>query len=253
MLKKMNVAHIILIFFILLQCSFWLFKTSKIKPDFTITPLPPSNAEMSIFSFGDNELLYRIYGFQLQNAGDTFGETIPLKDYDYSKLEKWFYALNELDNISNYVPSIAGFYYSMSQNASDNKYIVDYLIDFADKNPVKNWRWYLTAMYLTKSKLQDEQKAFKIAEKISKIENNNNEVPPLTRFAILMLFNEKDLSNCEIVKNVYTLIAQGELEKILSDAILTTGGDRNPLYLAIKHKLDLILKNKDLLKRCLNK
>ena len=249
MLKKINVAHIILMIFIALQCCFWLVKTSKIKPDFTIT----SNTEMSIFSFGDNELLYRIYGFQLQNAGDTFGETIPLKDYDYSKLEKWFYALNELDNISNYVPSIAGFYYSMSQNASDNKYIVDYLIDFADKNPVKNWRWYLTAMYLAKSKLQDEQKAFKIAEKISKIEDKNNEVPPLTRFAILMLFNEKDLLNCEIVKNVYTLIAQGELEKILSDAILTTGGDRNPLYLAIKRKLDLILKNKDLLKRCLNK
>ena len=253
MLKKINVAHIILMIFIALQCCFWLVKTSKIKPDFTITPLPPSNTEMSIFSFGDNELLYRIYGFQLQNAGDTFGETIPLKDYDYSKLEKWFYALNELDNISNYVPSIAGFYYSMSQNASDNKYIVDYLIDFADKNPIKNWRWYLTAMYLAKSKLQDEQKAFKIAEKISKIEDKNNEVPPLTRFAILMLFNEKDLSNCEIVKNVYTLIAQGELEKILSDAILTTGGDRNPLYLVIKHKLDLILKNKDLLKKCLNK
>lgn len=251
MLKKLDIIHIVLIFFVLLQCCFWIFKTSTLKPDFTITPLPPSKTEMSVFSFGDNELLYRIYGFKLQNAGDTFGETIPLKNYDYSKLEKWFYALNELDDKSNYVPSIAGFYYSMSQNADDNKYIVDYLIDFADTNPVKNWRWYLTTMHLAKNKLKDDKKAFKIAEKITKIDDKNGEIPALSKFAVLMLFNVKDLSNCEIVKNVYELITKGDLEKILSDAILTTGGEKNTLYLTIKYKLDLILKNKELLRKCL--
>ena len=146
---------------LLLQYFFWFFCSSRIKPSFTITPLPPSKTEMSFLSFGDKELLYRIYAFQLQNAGDTFGETIPLKDYDFSKLEKWFYALSELDGKSEYVPSIAGFYYSSSQNVEDNKYIIKYLVDFADKNPSKFWRWYITATYLARHKMKDEKPIIK--------------------------------------------------------------------------------------------
>ena len=120
--------------FFAFECCLWAGWTNKIKVDFTITPLPPSKLEMDLFSMGDKELLYRIYSFKLQNAGDTFGETTPLKDYDYEKLEKWFYALSELDPRSEWVPSIAGFYYSASQNADDNRYIVNYLLDFAEKD-----------------------------------------------------------------------------------------------------------------------
>lgn len=252
MVKKLHTFHIILIFFIILQCCFWLLKTSKIKPDFTITPLPPSKAEMSVFSFGDNELLYRIYGFQLQTAGDTFGETIPLKDYDYSKLEKWFYALNDLDDKSNYVPSIAGFYYSMSQNASDNKYIIDYLVSFADKNPTENWKWYINAMSIAKIKLKDDKKAFEIAKKMLEIQDKNT-IPLLQKVIVLSLYNKKNKNSCEAVKMTYDLIKSGDLENLLKDETLSANGEKSIFYIMLKNKIDSIVKNKELLEKCLTK
>ena len=191
-----KIQKLILFILLIIQFLFWYFFTSKIKYDFTITPLPPSKTEINMFSFGDKTLLYRIYAFKLQNAGDSFGETTPLKNYDYEKLEKWFYALNDLDDKSEYVPSIAGFYFSSSQNAKDNKYIINYLLDFADKNPEKNWRWYTTSAYIAKYKLRDQQFAFLIAKKILNLKNND--IPFVHRAMVLFMLNEKDLHSCKV-------------------------------------------------------
>lgn len=246
---SLNKAYIILCIFILCQYSVWKKWTSNIKADFTITPLPPSKFEMDVFSFGDKSLLYRIYGFKLQNAGDTFGETIPLKDYDYEKLEKWFYALTDLDGNSEYVPSIAGFYFSSSQNEADNKYIVDYLIDFADKNPEKYWRWYVTSVYILKHKLKDNKKAFIVAKKMLNLKSN---IPFINRVMTLFMLDEKDLHTCEVVKLIVDLVDSSDLDNILSDKFFSVKeGNYNFMFKLIKHRLDMVLKDKELMRKCL--
>ncbi len=246
-----NVVYIFLFIFLICDFFIWTKWTSKIKADFTITPLPPSKVEMNIFSFGDKSLLYRIYGFKLQNAGDTFGETIPLKDYDYEKLEKWFYALTDLDDKSEYVPSIAGFYFSSSQNAADNEYIVDYLIDFADKNPEKYWRWYVTSAYIMKHKLKNKERAFAVAKKILNLKSN---IPFINRVMALFMLNERDLHTCSVVKMVVDLIESGDLDDILSDKFFSVNeGNYNFMFKLVQYRIDAVLKNKKLMRECLNR
>ena len=248
---KQKLCFFILILTLCTQFYVWYNWTSKIKYNFKITPLPPSSIEMNTFALGDKTFLYRLYGFQLQNAGDTFGETMPLKDYDFEKLEKWFYALTELDDKSEYVPSIAGFYYSSSQNYSDNKYIVNYLVDFADKNPEKYWRWYATSAYLAKYKLKNEELAFNIAKKMLNINNQN--MPFINRAMALFMLNEKDLHTCKVVLMVKNLIESGDLESILKDKYFSTKeGNYNMLFKLIKYRLDAVVQNKKLLKECVN-
>ena len=244
-----NCFYLLLVVALFVQYLLWLNHTSKIKPSFTITPLPPSNLEINAFSFGDKQLLYRYYAFQLQNAGDTFGETIPLKDYDYSKLEKWFYALNNLDYNSEYVPSIAGFYYSASQHAEDNSHIVDYLVSFADKHPIKHWRWYVTATYIAKSKLKDDRKAFEISRKLLNIEG---EIPLIQRAMALFTFKKEELHTCKVVNLVKDLVDSGDLEGILKDKFFSAkDGNYNFMFFLIKNRIDNVLNNKELVRRCL--
>ena len=251
MFSSTHRLYFLLFIAIVCQYFFWFFKSSNINPTFTITPLPPSKTEMFILSFGDEETLYRIYAFQLQNAGDTFGNTIPLKDYDFNKLEKWFYALSELDGKSEYVPSIAGFYYSASQNPDDNKHIVRYLVDFADKNPSKFWRWYITATYLARYKLKDEKLAFNISRKLLKIENDA--IPAVSRVLSLSFLTQKDFKTCKTVNIIKQLIKSGELEEILTDKFFSTkGGYYNFMFGLIKYRIDEIIKDKELLSKCRN-
>ena len=235
--------------FIALQFVIWFFLTSRIKYEFTITPLPPSKLEMGVFSFGDKELLYRIYGFQLQNAGDTFGETTALQDYDYEKLEQWFYALDELDGQSEYVPSIAGFYYSVSQHADDNKHIVSYLTHFADRDPVKNWRWYATAAYIAKYKLQDDELAFNIARKLLNIDSK--EIPFVHRVISIFLIPPKELRSCKFVRMVADLIMSGDMNSILTDPTFSKkDGKNNYLFKMVKERIDAVIKDEALIEKC---
>jgi hypothetical protein len=175
--NKLNNA--ILIVFLILQATLWQLHMKNQKVEFTITPNPPSKLSIMVMSFGDEQFIYRSLGRKIQNAGDDYGTTTPLKDYDYSKLQNWFYVLDELDPLSDYVPSIAGFYYSASQNDSDSKYVIDYLLKHADRDPIKKWQWYSTAMYLASYKLKDSALAIKISERLMNLDNKIVLMPSL--------------------------------------------------------------------------
>lgn len=247
--KALRTAYLCFFGFIVLQFVIWFFLTSRIKYEFTITPLPPSKLEMGAFSFGDKELLYRFYGFQLQNAGDTFGETTALQDYDYEKLEQWFYALDELDGRSEYVPSIAGFYYSVSQHAEDNKHIVSYLEHFAERDPVKNWRWYATAAYIAKYKLQDDELAFNIARKLLNIKSD--EIPFVHRVISIFLIPPRELKSCKFVRMVAELIMSGDMNSILLDPTFSKkDGKNNYLFKMVKERIDSVIKDTELVNKC---
>lgn len=154
-----------LILALIAQVSFW-HSVKDIKPNLEITPEIPTENQTEAFSLGDHQAYFRAKTLELQMAGDTFGRTTALKDYDFPLLKKWFFYLDTLDSKSNFTPSIAAYYFSRTQNPPDVIYPLDYLEAHADKDPAGKWWWYSQAIYLANSVLGDKQRALEIAKKL---------------------------------------------------------------------------------------
>lgn len=170
-----NSTRIFIYGFILLllgQVFFW-FKTEDRKPDVYIVPPLPSQYSVAALSFGDQEFYFRILGLQIENAGDSFGRFTALKKYDYSRLYSWFKLLDTLDSKSIYIPALAATYYSLTQNHSDTIYIVKYLDEYASRDVEKNWYWLLQATYVANFTLKDYKLALDLANRLSKVKNND--------------------------------------------------------------------------------
>lgn len=143
------------------QVVFWS-QTRDIRPDMSIVPDVPGREVVKALSLGDEQFYFRVLALQIQNAGDTYGRFTPLKDYDYDKLSKWFSLLDTLDNTSDYIPSLATYYYSQTQNTPDVRYIVDYLSTHAEGRVEQKWWWLIQAMYLANHKLENKELALKV-------------------------------------------------------------------------------------------
>ncbi len=218
-------------FFLALQILLWT-HTKSIKPDMNVLPELQSEIAVKASSFGDEQFYFRTTGFEIQNAGDTFGRVTPLKDYDYSALEKWFFLLDSLDNESNFTPSMAAYYYSNTQYEPDLKYIVNYLDKHADTNPSKKWWWYAQAVYNAQHKLGDKRRALDIAYKLAAVPADVN-MPLWARQ--LAAFIHEDLGE----KEEALVIIRDILENV--DDI--PEGELNFMHYFIKDRLDKIESN----------
>lgn len=153
-----------------LQIAFW-YHTHDIVPDMSIVPNVPGEDTVQALSLGDSQAFFRVLGLQIQNAGDTFGRFTALKKYDYNKLYHWFRLLDQLDDDSNYIPSMATYYFSQTQNTKDVKYVVDYLIEHSAHRPDQKWWWLVQAIYLAGHKLEDQDLALKVATPLTHAKN----------------------------------------------------------------------------------
>jgi hypothetical protein len=214
---------------LLIQIAFW-YNTHDIKPEMHIVPDVPGKMAVKATSFGDEELYFRILAMELQNAGDSFGRFTALKLYDYKKLLQWFYLLDSLDDKSNFVPSIASYYYSQTQHTPDVIYVVEYLDYHASKDMRDKWWWMSQAVYLANFKLKDQQLALKLAYKLSKtpgkvpmwarqmpafIHEKLGEKDQAIRIIKDFLANEKDLTQQEL--NFVHYFIKDRLEMVLDE------------------------------------
>ena len=123
-MSRKNVFGDFFILAIIFALGFTFFTINKrnesVLPRLEIVPDVPSINTIRIMSLGDEQFYFRILALQLQNSGDSFGRFTALKEYDYAALSKWFYLLDELDYKSNYIPSLAAYYYSNTQKVEDN-------------------------------------------------------------------------------------------------------------------------------------
>lgn len=249
-LRRLDTYNCLLWFFLSLQVVFWFFIGQRIKPDFSITPVPPGKAEMAILSFGDDQFLYRLLAQRLQNAGDTFGETIPLKDYNYAKLQKWFYALDVLDTVADYVPSIAGMYYAQSQNPEHSRYVVEYLIDHADRDPVQKWRWYIEGVYLAAHRLHDMALAHRIGDRLAPLDAN---AVPLWARVIVPFILHRDGDLCTAY-NLIKKISPDEFAQITTDKIFASRGtENNFLSTVVMQRVKEMKDDPDFLRKCMHR
>lgn len=146
-----------------LQGGFW-YQTHRIIPDMTIVPNVPGKEAVKAISLGDEQAFFRLLALQLQNFGDTFGRFTALHKYDFDKLSRWFRLLDSLDNTSNYIPSMATYYFSQTQNKKDVRYIVDYLVDHSKGRVETKWWWVVQAVYLSMHKLEDNDLALDVVK-----------------------------------------------------------------------------------------
>lgn len=140
------------------------YRASDEKPELEIVTLPPSDTTVKALSMGDEQFYFRILAFTLQNMGDTFGRFTSLKLYDFERLSRWFMVMDTLDPKSDFVPTLATYYFAQTQNTPDVKYIADYIYQHAMRDPDNKWWWLLQGTYLTMHKLKDKDYALKMVE-----------------------------------------------------------------------------------------
>lgn len=158
-----NASHLYfaLVVFVFAQLVFWN-SSRNVFPDMAIVPDVPGREVVKALSLGDEQFYFRVLALEIQNAGDTYGRFTPLKNYDYDKLSQWFNLLDTLDPKSDYIPSLATYYYAQTQNVPDVRYIVDYLYQHGSRDVTHKWWWLLQAMYLANHKLEDKDLALKV-------------------------------------------------------------------------------------------
>jgi hypothetical protein len=122
--------------------------------------------------------------------------------------------MDTLDATSNYIPSMAAYYFSRSQNKSDVKYVLDYLEEHSVKDIEHNWWWLSQSIYLANEVLGEKERAIKIASKLREVKG---EIPMWARQMEAFLredLGEKDKAQdimCEVFHSAKN-IPQKELD-----------------------------------------
>jgi len=198
-----------LIILLLFQYLFWN-RTEDIRPNLGIVPNVPNQLAVRALSFGDSEFYFRSRAFRIQNSGDTFGRFSPLKNYDYKKLYRWFTVLDSINSKSNFLPSLAAYYYSQTQNPKDTIYIIKYLEEHADKNPSEKWWWYYQAMYIANHVYEDKDLALKLAHKLK--DSSGPDAPIWTK-QMVAIVHKKWGENCEALAIISDILEDYEQEE----------------------------------------
>lgn len=157
----------VLLFGLLAQALFWAHSHALRAEWQEVRLAAPSAALVEVLRVADAQFGYRAMALGLQNAGDFAGELTPLKDYDYVRLTDWFTLLSGIDPDSQYIPSLAGYYFGQSRNPDQVRHIVRYLQQLAVKNPQKHWRWLAYSVYLARHRVKDQTLALELAYQLA--------------------------------------------------------------------------------------
>jgi hypothetical protein len=188
----------VLLLLFVAQYLFWK-KNVDVKAFLDIVPTPPNEKTVSAFTFGDTEFYYRTKVFKVQNMGDTFGRFTALRKYDYKKLYNWFIVLEKLNTKSTYLPSLAAYYYSQTQNIEDRIYVVDFLRQHTMRDPQKKWWWLYQAVYIAYYGMKNEELGIELAYQLKDIVPDD--APLWTKQMVGILLAKKG-DDCEAVRVV---------------------------------------------------
>ncbi len=130
----------------------------------SMAPPPPAARAMG---FGDAQFYYRAAALGLQNMGDWAGTLTPLTHYDYGRLAGWFTLLSHMDPNSDYVPSLAAYYYGLSRNPEQVRHVIGYLQKLGADNPKRHWRWLAYSVYLARYRVKDTVLGLELAKQLA--------------------------------------------------------------------------------------
>ncbi len=230
----MRIAIAILILALAAQGTFW-YKTRDILPEMAIVPDVPGEATVKALSLGDEEAFFRLLALNVQNAGDTFGRFTALYKYDFNRLYHWFTLLDTLDHTSNYVPSMATYYFSQTQHRPDVKYIVDYLENHAKGHVKDKWWWVVQAIYLSTHKLNDKDRAMELANMLK----DQREIPIWAQQMPAFVHEQRgEMEEASVI-----------IESILNSEQELKQGELNFMYLFLKERTEKLEEMEDSVRR----
>lgn len=158
----------VLLFILALNVALW-GMSRDIYARWDGVPPPPSRDGALMTTLGDREFSYRTLALLLQNLGGTGVETVPLKDYDYPALGRWFSLLSGLDPVSDHVPTLAAYYFGATRVPGDVAAVVSYLRAVGHVPLPEKWRWLAQAAYLAQHRMYDVPLALKIANELAQL------------------------------------------------------------------------------------
>ena len=153
---------------IALQVLAWLQVRTDQARWLNVPQVPGENGAVA-FALGDRQFAYRTMGVMLQNLGDTGGRTTAFRDYDYNRLTEWFKLADKMDPHARFVPTLAAFYFSATDNPAQLAPLAEYLHHAGNSPEGQRWRWLAQAVYLAHYKLKDFDKAYLWAQELASI------------------------------------------------------------------------------------
>lgn len=242
-----NIYLYVFLLFMIIQVFFW-FKCSNIEAEIEIVPTPPNDKTVKAFCFGDDEFYFRLKLFKVQNMGDTYGRFTALKKYDYKKLFGWFKELEKLNYVSNYLPSLAAYYFSQTQNIEDRYYPVYFLRDHALRNPDKKWWWLYQASSIANYDIKDHELAIELALKLKDVAPDT--VPTWVK-QTAGLYLAKNGNNCEAIRVISEVM--NDLETNNTKTKEEKEEELNYMKYFIKLKMEELKKDSNFnINKCLN-
>ncbi len=197
----------------LLQVAFWCV-THDIRPTLEITPDAVSDNEADVVAMGDRKFYFRWHLFNLQNAGLTYGRATELREYDYEKLYYWFRLLDRFDNESNFLPSLASYYFGRTGDEAKQRFIARYLAEYTKYRLESKWFWQVEAVHVADHKLNDRNLSLALALPLLDL----HEAPVIVRELPAFVYErrgemDKALAVMDEIRND-TVLPQGELNFI---------------------------------------
>ncbi|MBF0560458.1 MAG: hypothetical protein HQL37_00305 [Alphaproteobacteria bacterium] len=159
-----------------LQFGLW-WQDRGLMPQLSLLDEPPSREMAAVASLGDLQYYFRSAMLDLQEAGDTGGRMTPLKDYDYVRVGRWLRFVNSLDRRSEHPAALAAGYFGATQNPAMLPPIVDFLADYGEQDPSRNWIWMVKSFDLAKHRMKDLSLALTVAERLSAISATHTDIP----------------------------------------------------------------------------
>lgn len=167
--RQLAILYLTLTFCVILNIALWS-SSNRRHETWPNVPMPPSSTQITATFLGDTALAYRVWALVLQNFGNTGGNYQPLKNYNYEALEKWFFLLDRLDPHSDFVPALAAYYFSATQNPKEQiSHVINYLELIGVRPEGEKWRWMAQAIYLARHKANDIPEARRLAKKLASV------------------------------------------------------------------------------------
>lgn len=161
--RALYILYAVFITALILNMGFW-YKARTVLPKWNNVPPAPGKFAMSANALGDEQVAYRMTGYFLQNTGNVGGNYELLSLYNFDTLEQWFYLSEKFDERGNYVPFLAAYYFGGLENPPEKlDPVIRYLGHHGQLKIPQKWRWLAHAVYLSRYKQSDMEKALKYA------------------------------------------------------------------------------------------
>ncbi len=162
----------------------WLHR--DLRTELAVLAPPPGALARTASAAGDNQFIYRVWAFDLQNAGDTGGRVTAMRDYNYDYVMGRLETLQALDPRAHQHAALAGNYFSMSQNAEDVRRVTAFLADDAAGYPMEKLIWMVRAIEIANTRLGDVEYALALAQRLAAYDVPSMPLRILTLPAVLL-------------------------------------------------------------------